>query len=82
MLGIGNDRRDSEQQQVELINRLAAKAVGKLALAERADKEAEERDAADPRHLLLRYKAAADEVGNECPEDRKVQHVEEVTGRH
>ena len=42
----------------------------------------EQRDAADPRHLLLGDKAAADEVRNERPENREIQDVEEIAGRH
>ena len=86
MLGIGGrageDRRDPKQQQVELVDRLAAESVGEFALTERADKEAQERHAADPRHLLLGYKAAADKVGNERAENREIQHVEKIAGSH
>jgi hypothetical protein len=77
----GEDRREPKQQQVELVDRLALVSVGEFALAERAAKEAEKRDTADPRHLLLGHKAAADAVGNQRPENREIQHVEEVAGR-
>src|SRR5207302_1482745 len=78
----GEDRRHPKQQQVELVDRLTAESVGEFALAERADKEAQERDATDPRYLLLRYKAAADKVGNERTENREIQHVKEIAGSH
>src|SRR6202043_3697873 len=48
-----DDRRQTEQQEVELVDRLAAEAVGELALAEAPDEQAPRRDAADPRRLRL-----------------------------
>jgi hypothetical protein len=65
-----------------LVDRLSAESVGEFALAECADKKAQERHATDPRHLLLGYKAAADKVGNQRAKYREIQHVEEIAGRH
>ncbi len=73
-----DDRRNAEQQQVELVDRLAAESVGELALAERADKEAEQRDAADPRHLRPGDEAAFEQVGHQRAENREIEDVAEI----
>jgi hypothetical protein len=75
----GDDRRQSEQQQIELIDRLAAEPVGELALTERADEEAGHRDAPDPGDLASGDKPTLHQVRNQRAKDREIQHVEEQT---
>jgi hypothetical protein len=75
-----DDRRQAEQEQVELIDRLASEPVGELALAQRTDEQPGHRDAADPRNLRLGDEAAFDQVGDESAEDREIQHVEKIAG--
>jgi hypothetical protein len=78
----GRDRRQSEQQQVELVDRLAAKPVGELALTERADAKPDQGREADPADLVGRGEAALDNVGYQGAENREIDHVEEIAGRN
>src|SRR5215472_3862016 len=74
------DRRQAEQQQVELVDRLAAKAVGELALPECAEEQAQQRRGADQSALGRRHELAVHHVGNQRAENRVVDHVAEISG--
>ena len=74
------DREHAENQQIELVDRLAAPTVAEFALTDAADEHAEHRGAADPCRL-----GAGRELGLNHVRDQRTQHdqiddVEEVTG--
>ena len=73
-----DDGRQAVQQQVELIDGLAAEAVGELALRQRADEQAEQRGAGNGGDLRGRGEAGAHHVGNQRSQDHVVGDVEEI----
>ncbi len=82
----GRERADDgeypEQEQVELIDRLAPPTVAELALAGGADKHAEHGCAADPAGLGGGREFGRHHVGNERAQHNQIDHVEEISSRN
>ena len=69
------DGRQAVQQQVELIDRLAAEAVGELALRQRADEQAEQRGAGNGGDLRAAWRSrSAPCRGSASPGSRSRRH--------
>ena len=71
------DRREAVERYGELEYRLAAKAVGELALSERAEKQSEQGGAADRADAGRRREMRAHHIRHQRTQDDEVDDVEE-----
>ena len=76
----GRDRGDAVEKDRELKDRLAAETVGELALADRAEKQADQGGAADRADLPRRGKVRSHHVRHQRAQNDIVDDVKEIAG--